>query len=41
MALYKFKNLFIYKFKNYKGQQIDLNFNELIENNKCVACCKL
>ena len=34
MALYKFKNLFIYKFKKYKGQQIDLNFNELIENNK-------
>lgn len=34
MALYKFKNLFIYKFKKYKGEQIDLNFNELIENNK-------
>jgi hypothetical protein len=33
-ALYKFKNLFMYKFKKYKGEQLDLNFNELIENNK-------
>lgn len=34
MALYKLKNLFIYKFKKYKGEQIDLNFNELNEYDK-------
>lgn len=33
-ALYKFKHLFIHKFKKYKGQQIDLNFNELQEQDK-------
>jgi len=33
-ALYKFKHLFKIKFKKYKGQQIDLNFNELSEHNK-------
>lgn len=33
-ALYKFKHLYFHKYKKYKGQQIDLNFNELQENDK-------
>ena len=34
MALYKFKLLFTKKFKKFKGEQIDLNFNLLHENDK-------
>ena len=34
MALYKFKYLFILKFKKYKGEQLDLNFNILKETHK-------